>query len=119
MVNILDFIPYGHGSAVTRAYLCAVTGLEDRAMRDLIKAAQDNGAMIANVGKGYFRFKDEADIPYFDRYYRSEDRKGWSIINKNRPKKRILERYKKGVAAPPTISTYHQTDMFEYMRKEG
>ena len=28
--DILDYIPTGHANAVTRAYLCSVTGLDDR-----------------------------------------------------------------------------------------
>ena len=116
MVNILDFIPYGHDNAVTREYLCAVTGMPDRKVRKHIEEAIKEGAMIANVGKGYFQLKDSTDIPYFEAYYRSNDNKGWSIINQNRPKKKKLEAYKRmGAPDCPTERPYHQMSILDVL----
>lgn len=63
-MDILDYIPIGKENAVTRAQLCAYTGLSDRTVRQLIEIARIEGAIIINQqdGKGYFISEDEEDI---------------------------------------------------------
>ena len=53
--DILDYIPTGHENAVTRADLCRITGLNDRAMRDALHDAKLK-IPILNMqdGKWYF-----------------------------------------------------------------
>jgi len=63
-MSILDYIPTGKDNAVTRAQLCAQTGLGDRAVRKLIEIARVEGAVIVNHqdGKGYYISDDPKDI---------------------------------------------------------
>lgn len=63
-MNIVDYIPTGKDNAVTRAQLCALTGLGDRAVRKLIEIARVEGAVIVNHqdGNGYYISNDPKDI---------------------------------------------------------
>lgn len=104
-MNIIDLIPEGHENAVSRAFLDAVymnhygknKTSADRKMRRDIESATKSGHFIFHCDKGYFRYKDESDLPYCSDYYRSENSKGWSIINKNKPIKKFLDSRKAGV----------------------
>ena len=55
-MDIVDYIPFGRENAVTRAQLRSRTGIDDRAIRDMIAAARRD-TVILNMqdGKGYFR----------------------------------------------------------------
>lgn len=63
-MDILDLIPTGKANAVTRAQLCAHTGLSDRAVRKLIELARIDGAIIINAqdGAGYYISDNPVDI---------------------------------------------------------
>lgn len=63
-MNITNYIPVGKENAVTRAQLCAITGLHDRAVRKLIEIARIEGAIIINEqdGAGYYISDDPKDI---------------------------------------------------------
>lgn len=63
-MNIVDLIPIGKANAVTRAQLCALTGLSDRAVRKLIEIARIEGEIIINAqdGAGYYVSDDPVDI---------------------------------------------------------
>ena len=66
-MNILDYIPSGRDNAISREQLCRVTGLNDRAVRNLIKRARENGAPILSTshGAGYWVSDDLEEIkPY-------------------------------------------------------
>lgn len=63
-MRIVDYIPIGKENAVTRAQLCALTRLSDRAVRQLIEIARIEGEVIINNqdGKGYYISEDPKDI---------------------------------------------------------
>ena len=78
-MNILDYIPFGKENAVKRDYLCAVTGLKDRKVRDLIEHQRRLGEVIINRqdGNGYYRSDEIEDIA---RQYRQNDSRAMSIL---------------------------------------
>lgn len=53
MRNITDIIPRGHENALTRSELVSMTGLSDRAIRELIAQSKE---VVLNLcdGQGYF-----------------------------------------------------------------
>ena len=55
MMNIIDFIPFGKDSAISRRALCLVTELPDRLMRREIERARRDYAILNIDGSGYFR----------------------------------------------------------------
>ena len=129
MVDILTLIPFGHENPVSRDSLARiymeVYGIDewkdaDRKARKDIEKSIKNGALIANVGSGYFQFKDASDIPYFESYFRSEDKKGWSTINKNRPQKKFIRAFKNRCTEETSFSAiYDQIDMFDYLNQKN
>ena len=54
-MNIIDFIPFGKDSAISRRALCLVTELPDRLMRREIERARRDYAILNIDGSGYFR----------------------------------------------------------------
>ena len=62
-MDIVDYIPFGRENAVTRAQLRSRTGIDDRAIRDMIATARRD-TVILNMqdGKGYFRPLPEDDV---------------------------------------------------------
>jgi len=80
-MNILDYIPKGKDNAVTRERLCSLTGMNDRAVREMISQARRE-AVIINLqnGDGYYIPTDRAEI---ERYVRQETARlksiGWSL----------------------------------------
>lgn len=71
-MNIIDYIPYGHENAITRKQLEQLTR-PDRSMRDLIKVARkEHAIMNLQDGKGYFRPLPE-ERPLVERWVRQED----------------------------------------------
>lgn len=64
-MNIIDYIPIGKDNAVSRRQLVALTGWDDRTVREAIETAKHNGALVINLGGGYFvadKAKDQAEI---------------------------------------------------------
>lgn len=56
MMDITDFIPYGRANAVTRKYLCMITGLDDRTMRnEIAKERRYTPILNSQDGKGYYQ----------------------------------------------------------------
>jgi hypothetical protein len=53
---MIEHIPFGRNNAVTRKYLCMVTGMDDRTVRNLI-ARERRYTPILNSqdGKGYYQ----------------------------------------------------------------
>lgn len=82
-MDIVDYIPFGRENAVTRAQLRSRTGIDDRAIRDMIAAARRD-TVILNMqdGKGYFRPLPE-EIHLVEAYDKQETARlksiGWSL----------------------------------------
>lgn len=54
-MNIIDYIPYGQKNAVSRTSLRVQTGLNDRAIRELIgQARRETPILNTQNGEGYF-----------------------------------------------------------------
>lgn len=54
-MNIIDYIPYGQENGVSMDYLCKVTGLDNRGVRnELEKARAEQAVLNLQDGKGYF-----------------------------------------------------------------
>lgn len=70
--NILDLIPVGAENAVSRRDLCAITGLEDRALRQLVHRERKAGHQILTnmESGGYYRPKHSQDTVRFIRSMR-------------------------------------------------
>ena len=66
-MDITLLIPYGRENAVTRAELSRLTGLPDRAVRDLIKRQVASGARIlsSSGGRGYWMSDDVDEVAAF------------------------------------------------------
>lgn len=77
-MNIEDYIPYGKENAISRAELRMLTGIDDRAIRLLIKEANknalDNGYAIlsSSSAKGYWKSTKRIEI---DKYLKESDRR--------------------------------------------
>ena len=123
MIDILKLIPFGHENPVSRDYL-ARTYMEaykikysaaDRKARKDIQDSVEAGELIANIGDGYFRYKDASDVPYFKLYFRREDKKSWSGLNKNKKAKRKLAIYEKQFVDPLyREEPFEQMDISDY-----
>lgn len=81
-----SLIPVGHKNAVTRSYLCATTGMNDRTVRQMIHEARRK-IIILNLqdGSGYYvpDVKDKRDREELKRYVSQEESRlkaiGWSL----------------------------------------
>lgn len=71
---IVDYIPVGRENAVTRRQLCELTGMRDRALRNAIEDARQNGEIIINAqdGRGYYRSEEPKDLA--GQYVRNRNR---------------------------------------------
>ena len=90
MGEVIELIPYGHKNAISRKTLASISGLRDRKMRELIEKATCRGEIIINLDNGYFRYKDDSDLPYLEAYYNREMARGWSNINKCRAIRKFI-----------------------------
>ena len=71
MIDILEYIPYGKtNEPISREELSALTGLDDRKVRDEISKAKKNHPII-NVGQGYY-IPDDPDDPNLKAYILKE-----------------------------------------------
>ena len=66
--RIIDLIPFGHDNAISRERLCYRTGMSDRDIRRAIGELNEDGNVILNRGKGYFRYDAETDRYYLQNY---------------------------------------------------
>jgi len=78
---MIDLIPFGKENAITRARLCALTGLTDRKVREKISQLRRHYVIINDQsGRGYYRTNDVEEIR---RYVRQEEARlksiGWSL----------------------------------------
>lgn len=69
-MNILDYIPIGNKSPITRETLVYVTGLDDRAVRNEIKRLKTEYPIV-NIGQGYY-IAEDPDDPDLAAYIRQE-----------------------------------------------
>lgn len=80
---ILSFIPTGSKNAIKRKWLCTLTGLRDRVVRDMIHHARHKMPIInLSKGKGYY-FPDmnqDCDRQLLIRYVRQEESRVRNII---------------------------------------
>lgn len=90
-MNIIEYIPMGHDNPISRAELYYRTGIDDREIRDAIRAARKAGEIIISDAAGYFRYKDESDLPYLRGYYAKERARAFSCLENLMPMKAFLE----------------------------
>ena len=110
--NILNYIPQGYENAIKREELAIRTGLSDRKNRELIEEANSKDDIVFNVNNGYFRYKDEKDLIYMERYYKREYTRGWSNIKKSRIIRKFIDN-KKQIKSEPLEN---QMDIFDFIK---
>lgn len=88
MRKITSYIPTSKEAAVSREMLCQWTGLPDRAVRERIEKARQDGVMILSFGNGYYISEDLDEIA---RYYKQEDRRARSIHYRLGPMRKKLK----------------------------
>lgn len=90
-MNIIEYIPTGKNNAVSRKYLCQITGMPDRAIREAIQAFNESGEGIiaCECGKGYFVPETKAEA---ERYIRYSQSYLISLARKDRGMRRALDK---------------------------
>lgn len=94
-MNIEEYIPFGKGNAISRAELKMLTGIDDRAIRLLIKEtnrkALDNGFAIlsSSASKGYWKSEDAEEIKA---YLKESERRRRTEIENNYYIAKLAER---------------------------
>lgn len=89
-MDIMQFIPQGESNAISRKNLTALTGLNDRAVRECIEQARHRGEIIcAATHGGYFQPDtiDEIERAYWQDYARAK-----AILHRLTPMRHILKR---------------------------
>lgn len=74
--SLLELIPTGSKNAIKRSCLCKLSGLLDRAMRDLLHEARKKIPVInLQNGKGYFipNMNDDKDVDMLVRWVGQEE----------------------------------------------
>ena len=62
-MSIVDYIPKGKDSKISRQSLVLCTGLPDRSVRRLISAARAEGhAIVGDPEGGYYMAENDADV---------------------------------------------------------
>ncbi|CAB1243642.1 conserved protein of unknown function [Ruminococcaceae bacterium BL-6] len=88
-MNIIDYIPTGSASAISRRALCTVTGLPDRLMRREIERARKDYAILNIDGSGYFR-PAPSEAYLIERWLRQEYNREKSIKRSARGAEKAL-----------------------------
>ncbi len=85
-MNIIDYIPTGSSNAISRKMLCALTGMEDRTMRQSIHEARRTTPILnLSNGDGYFipDLSDDMDVAMLKHYVAQEESRiksiGWAL----------------------------------------
>ena len=87
-MNIKDYIPVGHENAVSRQYLCSVTGLTDRKLREEIAKARETTCICnSSDGKGYYI---PSTVHQAIRYQKQEMSRNKSIARSLRGTKKFI-----------------------------
>jgi hypothetical protein len=92
-MNVVEYIPYGHEHPISREELIRMTGVVDRNIRDAIRAARLEGQMIISTADGYFRYRDEDDLPELRSYYMKERARTFSCLENLNMLKTFLEEH--------------------------
>lgn len=80
MLDIVDYIPRGRESAISRKDLCSVTGLPDRMVRRAMQHARlDHVIISSDSGDGYYR-PTISDYPEVKGYLAREQARSISIL---------------------------------------
>ena len=111
---IVDYIPVGRENAVTRRQLCELTGMRDRALRNAIEDARQNGEIIINAqdGRGYYRSEEPNDLA--GQYVRNRNRAMAILVQQ----KYMLDFESKGVVKTHTDEfCFYIKDIAEYLQK--
>lgn len=89
--TILTYIGTGRESAITRAELCRITGLPDRAVRRQIEQARLDGHIIINDGSGvgYYLSDDPEELAA---QYRRNEGRARAILAQQKHLRRQLRR---------------------------
>jgi len=80
-MDLLELIPFGRENAISRARLCSLTGLNDRALREKIAQLRRHHVIINDQsGRGYYRTDNIDEIQAFVRQEEARLRSiGWSL----------------------------------------
>lgn len=92
MTDLMDVLQRGREHAVTRERLAYELCTHDRAVRRMIQAARDDGALILNAGdgRGYY-LADADDLDELERQYRQDTARAMSILKRRKEMRRILK----------------------------
>ena len=87
---ITNLIIEGKENSITRAQLCAITGMTDRQVRRAIEDARHAGAIIANDqdGRGYYV---PTSITEIERQFRQNESRFKCIAHQQKPLRRALK----------------------------
>lgn len=88
---VADHLYNGHDMAVTRKWLCHATGYNDRAVRELLEIARENGALVCNDqdGRGYYLAETEEEIA---RQYKRDRARALSVLARLKPYRQALKK---------------------------
>lgn len=79
-MDILDYIPFGRENAVTRPFLCQMTGLSDRIVRkEIARARREHPILNTQEGNGYYQPSDN-DVLEVRRFINQETNRARSIF---------------------------------------
>jgi len=94
-MNIIEYIPKGYENAISRKDLCAITGLQDRVVRNLIEEARRTTIIISNNdGSGYWLYPDNPTIKetsLLNKYVQQQERRAKSIFYALYPARKRLK----------------------------
>lgn len=94
-LRLLSALGEGEDNAMTRGDLCALLGLPDRTVRELIEEARreetEEGPFIVNAcdGKGYFISHNADEI---ERHYRGEYSRAMAILVRTKGERKFLKK---------------------------
>lgn len=80
---LIGLIPEGRENAVTREYLCSMTGLSDREVRKTIEGLRNDGFFICNDGDGWGYYISN-DINQLTRQYRNDTARAMAILRRRK-----------------------------------
>lgn len=88
-MEIIELLKEGKENAVTRETLCAMTGMNDRAVRSEIERLRREYVILNDQdGKGYYLSKDAQEV---QRYVRQEEARAKAIFYRLRPARELLK----------------------------
>lgn len=114
-IDLLEYIPYGHENAISRAELSRLTGLPDREIRREIKRILQTGEPVLSSSKqgGYWRSDNPDEWAAFLR--ESENRTN----TERRTTYKLRERYYAETGVRVTRVREHTRRISGYTRPDG